>query len=78
MGWDYVIYAVISIIISFAISYLTKPKPQTPTAGGLDVPTPDPGALVGVVFGTNLIKNSNIIWYGDAATQPVRSKGGKK
>jgi hypothetical protein len=78
MGWDYAIYAIISIIISYAFSVLNKPKRQTPTAGTLDVPTPDPGALVGVVFGTNIIKNSNIIWYGDASTRDIKSDAGKK
>lgn len=71
-------YMVVMLIISYVISIATRPRPQTPTAGTMEVPTPDPGALVGVAFGTNLIKNSNIIWYGDAETTPIRSGGGKK
>lgn len=74
----YVVYAIISLVISYAISYAMRPKPKNATAGTLETPMPQPGASVGVSFGTNLFKGTNVIWYGDARTEEVRSKGGKK
>ncbi len=71
-------YALVMMVVSYAIQIALTPKPQQPTAGNLDVPTPAAGATVPVLFGTNIVKSSNIIWYGDASVQAIKSKGGKK
>jgi len=71
-------YALVMMVVSYAIQLAITPKPQQPTAGTLDVPTPAAGATVPVLFGTNIIKSANIIWYGDAHVEAIKSKGGKK
>lgn len=75
--WLSLLYSVVMMVISYAIQMANKPRPQVPVAGTLDTPEPQPGALVGVCFGTNLIKDANLIWYGDASTVPIKQQGGK-
>lgn len=75
--WIQIGIAIISMIISYAIQVANAPKPQKPTAGNLDVPSPQPGALLAVSFGTNVFKSGNITWYGAARTTPIKKKGGK-
>lgn len=76
--WIQIAIYVVTMIVSYALQAANAPKPQKPTAGNLDVPAPDPGAITPVAFGTNLYKGANVIWYGDAATVPVTKSGGKK
>lgn len=72
------IVSFIMMIVSYALQAAMAPKPQKPTPGKLDTPTAQEGDSIPVVFGTVVIKQSNIIWYGDARTVAIRSKGGKK
>lgn len=72
------VYSLVMMVVSYAIQAALAPKPQQPTAGSLEVPTPAAGATVPVLFGTNIVKSANIIWYGDASVEAVKSKGGKK
>lgn len=77
---EMLIYAVIMLVVSYAVSsYMISrmDKPVT-TAGELDVPTAEEGGNVPVCFGENVVKSSNVIWYGDAGTKAIKSKGGKK
>lgn len=77
MGWDMLIYAVISAVISYGITMLTAPTPDGAKAGALDIPSATDGGPIPVGFGTNIIKQSNIIWFGDTSTSPIRKSGGK-
>jgi len=74
------IYAAIMLVVSYAMtSYMmSKMDKPTTTAGELDVPTAEEGGTVPVCFGENIVKSSNVIWYGDAGTKAIKSKGGKK
>lgn len=69
------------LVIYAAISYLLAPKgPEAPAQATLedfDIPKPDPSANIPVVFGTAWIKSSNVVWYGDLATTPIKTKSGK-
>lgn len=76
--WVQLAVAVAMLIVSYAISLSMQPKPQKPIAGSLDIPKAKAGDPIPVVFGTVLIKDSNIIDYGDARVQPIKTKGGKK
>jgi hypothetical protein len=76
--WLQLAYALVMMVVSYAIQVAMTPKPQQPTSGSLEVPTPAAGATVPVIFGTNIIKSSNVIWYGDASVEAIKSKGGKK
>lgn len=78
MGWEQLAYAVIMMIVSSAITAYMAPKPSSPVAGQLDVPVAEDGATVIIVFGTELVKDAKVIWYGDAGTTPIYSDGGNK
>lgn len=75
--WVQLLISVVMMVISYAIQMANMPKPQDATASNLDVPSPQPGALLGVSFGTNIKKDANVIWYGHASTVPIYASGGK-
>lgn len=75
--WWYVAVIVVSAILSYALA--PKPaQPPKPTLEDFDVTTAEEGRPIPVVFGEVWIKGSNIIWYGDLDTDPIKVKGGKK
>lgn len=76
--WPQLVYAIVMMIVSYAISVSMAPKPETPEAGKLDVPTADEGGTISVIFGTVLKKDCNVVWYGDPSQQAIKSGGGKK
>lgn len=76
--WIELARAVIMLIISYAISASMQPKQEKPQAGSLDIPEPNEGDAITVVFGEVLKKDANVIWYGDASTKEIKTKGGKK
>lgn len=60
---------------------MKKPVVKDPEPGKLDIPTAEQGKPIPVIFGTCIVKSSNVVWYGDARTEPIKSKsaaGGKK
>ena len=44
----------------------------------VDAPTAEEGRPIPVVFGTVLLRGSNVVWYGDLEADPIKKKGGKK
>lgn len=77
MAWWYIVYFVVSLVISYAM----QPKPKsTPPAGLGDIkaPTAEEGREIPVLFGTREIDGPNVVWYGDLRTIPLKKKGGKK
>lgn len=77
MAWEYLIYFVVSLVISYALS----PKPQSappPGLGDVKAPTAEEGREIPVLFGTRDITGPNVVWYGDVQAIPIRKKGGKK
>lgn len=77
MVWEYVIYFVISLVISYAM----MPRPQSappPAIGEVKAPTAEEGREIPVLFGTRDIEGPNVVWYGDIRTVAIRKKGGKK
>jgi len=71
----------VGVIISLAVSYALRPKPQTqPPAGINDIkaPTADDGREIPVLFGCKPVRGPNVVWYGDLKTTPIKSKSGKK
>lgn len=76
MIWFQIAYAIVMMIASYAISYYTArkaQKSQDARVGAMDVPTAESGKTIPVIFGTILIKDSNIIDYFDAKTTEIRS-----
>lgn len=71
---------VIAFVISLVVSLALAPKAQEPKPASLeeiDAPTAETGRAIPVVFGTVILKDPNIVWYGDLKTAPIK-KGGKK
>lgn len=76
--WTQIVVSLVMMVVSYMLQAAAQPKPQTPEAGKLDVPTAQEGDSIPVVFGTVLIKKSNVVWYGDARAEPIYSSGGGK
>lgn len=69
------------MLISSLISAALAPKPPRPKPASLsdfDVPVAEEGRPIPVLFGTVLIRGSNVLWYGDLGTSRIRTKSGKK
>ena len=76
MVWGIVVWIALMVI-----SYLMTPKaakPVTPAVGELNATVVDSYSPVPVLFGTRLLSNPNLVWYGDIRTTPIKTKGGKK
>lgn len=76
MSWVYIAIFTASIAISLALA----PKPPSrrpPSLSEIDVPTAEEGKPIPVVFGTVVVQSPNVVWYGDLAYRPVKTKGGK-
>lgn len=69
------------IVVAALISSALTPKPPEPKPASLsdvDAPTAEEGRPIPVVFGTVLLRGSNVVWYGDLQADPIKKKGGKK
>ncbi len=66
---------IILFIVSMAISYANRPKPQNAKPAGLsdfNVPTAQDGRAIPVLFGTRDISGPNVVWYGDLKVVPIK------
>lgn len=64
----------ILMVISTIVSIMFRPVPVPPAAAGfadLQVPVATAGAPIPVIFGTVLIKNPNVVWFGDLTANPI-------
>lgn len=76
MIWLNIVYALVMMIASYAISYYTASKMNKGNeaqVGNMDVPTAQEGKTIPVVFGTLLIKDANVIDYFDGKTEEIKS-----
>jgi hypothetical protein len=70
--WDpIIIYAIVSLVVAYAVS---SRAPETTIAPLTDIDVP---TAVPVVFGTRVLKTTNVVWYGDLKYTAVKTKGGK-
>lgn len=66
------------LLVSMAISYATRPKPQNAKPAGLSqfkVATAEDGRELPVLFGSRRIEAPNTVWYGDLRTKPIKKRG---
>ena len=73
--------ALVMMVVSYAISYTLTPRPERndAVAGNMEVPTAEAGKNIPVIFGTILIKDTNVIDYFDPQIDAIkRSTGGGK
>lgn len=73
-GLELFAYMVVMSLLSYALTMGMTPKVQKPTAGSLDIPTITIGKKIPVIFGTNVIKDVSIVWYGDARVQEIKMR----
>jgi len=64
-------------VVSLVLSYLLAPKPASLniSAAGLsdiDAPTASEDRAIPVLFGYRRLTGSNVVWYGDLKTTPIR------
>lgn len=73
---------VTQLIIWVALTLITRaltPYPKKPDAGEMgEVPIAEDGAPVPVVFGTVVVTNPNVVWWGDVFTSEIKAERGKK
>ena len=77
MGWDDLLIMLAMAALQMALAP-KPPKPKPATLQDLEAPVAEAGRPIPVTFGTVLIKGSNVVWYGDLKTVPVKTKSGKK
>jgi len=69
------------LVVSYFVSAALAPKPPKPKPASLedfDIPVAEQGRPIPVVFGTVILKDPNVMWYGDLRTTAIQEKGGKK
>lgn len=75
--WWLVAWAAVAVLGSFLRSPRKSDESVLPaTMEDIDVPTATEGRPVPVLFGTRLIENPNVVWWGDLRTVAIKSKGG--
>jgi len=70
-------------VFGLVASYYLQPTPQLPdnalAAESVDVPTADAGRKIPVIFGRVMVKDSNVVWWGDLrTTEIIRGEEAKK
>lgn len=79
MVWWFIVVFIVAVVVSYAMAP-RAPEPIPPSVREVsNVPTAEAGRPIPVIFGTYVVKSSNIVWYGDLAYKPIKkkSKGGK-
>ncbi len=69
------------LLFSYALQAYLAPKPEKPKPGTLadfGFPTIEDGTPIGVVFGTVMRRDPQVIWAGDIVTSAIKASGGKK
>lgn len=69
MPWFFILLAVVALE---AIAYVITPKPAAPKPAAVQdaqAPTASAGTPIPVVFGSMRVKGTNVLWWGDKATQ---------
>ena len=79
MGYElFYVYLVLMIVSTALTMSQSKSAVNNIEAGKLDTPTAEEGSSIPVCFGTNIIKQSNTIWYVDSKTTAIKSKAAGK
>lgn len=76
MSWVALVILVVAVVLVIVLAP-KAPKASPPEFDEPEVPTAEEGSPIPVVYGTHIVKSSNVVWYGDLAYAPVKTKGGK-
>lgn len=69
---------IVSLVLMVASYLLTKSPKQPKSENKFDLPVAEEGKLIGLVYGTVLIKDPNILAYWGLRIVTDYKKGGKK
>lgn len=75
------VYAIVSLVISVAITMIMTPEAQPPTPAGFDefdFPQADEGTPQCVVFGDCWSEDWMVLAVGNYRSVPIMAEGGKK
>ena len=78
--WATIGRILLGTVLSWVAS-LFAPKPEPPKAGTLEdfsIPKAEEGDEIGKVFGTVVIRKSQVAAHGDLRSEEIRDKAGKK
>ena len=79
MAITWVTYAFYIVMFAVAVyGIMNAPKAPDATVQTGEAPTAQEGRPIPVVFGTVMVRDPNIVWYGNLSTSPIVSDGGKK
>lgn len=76
-------YAIAAIIIAllaytlYAVNQIKPPEHADPTRADIEAPVAELGKNIPVLFGTVLIQDANVAWWGDFSTKAIKTKGKK-
>jgi len=79
MPLPFFVQALIVVALT-AVLYLISPKPKMDKlkpADKVDVPNTEIGKPLAVIFGTVMIRDPNVVWFGDLKIKAVKKKSGK-
>jgi hypothetical protein len=70
-------------IVTTVLSSLLAPRPKVQDAqpgqiGEKDIPIASQDAPIPVLFGTRVLSQPNVVWWGDVRVIPIRKSGGGK
>lgn len=71
---DWIVYIVVALVAAGA-SYYSAQRAQHGNnikPGTFQAPTAEEGRKIPKLFGTRLIKDANVVWYGDVKTEAVQ------
>jgi len=78
--WNFLLTWVVTTVLSALLA--PRPKVQDAQPGQIgekSIPIASQDAPIPVLFGTRVLSQPNVVWYGDVQVQPIRkSSGGKK
>jgi hypothetical protein len=78
--WGYIVLWVVSAVLSWALA----PRPEFRDAqpgqiGDKELPIASADAPIPVLFGTRVLSQPNVVWWGEVRVEPIkRDAGGKK
>lgn len=76
--WSQLAVSFAMLVAASVLSLLIAPRTPPQQPGRFSVPEIDPNRNLPIVFGTFLITDPTVAWYGDLSTKPIYSSGGKK
>lgn len=81
MGWETLIFALVMMVASYAITALTQTKTATQKPQSItdfEFPQSAEGQPQAVIFGDCWSPDHQILWYGNYRNSEIRQKSAKK